>query len=265
MKKKINIEKTLKKVEKATKTVEILMRSKLIIALFLVVDGITIILNPNSSLTGIARSLIMIVLLASFSTFIANLCEKPKNIKSIIISLIILIIGIITYIYPDFISAYIQLLLSLFIIYNGLINILNVLNLNRVSKYTQKIAKKYEKIISDKKVNKEIDKEMETQGSKYIEPLKNIVNKTNNSSALYIIINLATIILGILLLFSSFSMVVWGVIFIYTGMSDLLVAYKTMDVSAKIRERKFKDIFIDIKNTKEDTKEEKKDSKSNKK
>ena len=60
-------------------------------------------------------------------------------------------------------------------------------------------------------------------------------------------------------------MVVWGIIFIYTGMSDLLVAYRTMDVSAKIRERKFKDIFIDKENTKEETKEEKKDSKSNKK
>jgi uncharacterized membrane protein HdeD (DUF308 family) len=246
MGKKINIDKTLKKVENATKIAEIIMRNRLIIALFLIIDGITIILNPNSSLVGIARSLIMIVLLAAFSTLIANLCSKTKDIKSIIISLLILIIGIITYFYPDIVSAYIQLLLSLFIIYDGLINILNVLNLNKISQYTHKISEKYEKTISRKKVNKDIDKELEVQGSKYLEPLKNIVNKSNKSSVLYIIINLATIILGILLLFTSFSMIIWGIIFIYTGTSDLLVAIKTMDISSKLKEKKYKDILLDV-------------------
>jgi uncharacterized membrane protein HdeD (DUF308 family) len=263
MGKKINYDKVLKKIEKATKIIEIIMRNRLIIALLLIIDGITIILNPNSSLVAIARSIILIVLLAAFSTLIANLCTRKKDIKSIIISSLILIIGIITYFYPDIISAYIQLLLSLFIIYDGLINILNVLNLNKISKYTHKISEKYEKVISQKKVNKDIDKELEVQGNKYIEPLKNIVGKTNKSSILYIIINLATIVLGIFLLFSSSSMIIWGIIFTYTGTSDLLVTMKTMDILTKIKEKKFKDILYDT--NKVDSKQEQSNSTSNNK
>lgn len=263
MGKKINYDKVLKKIESVTKTIEIIMRNRLIIALLLIIDGITIILNPNSSLVAIARSIILIVLLAAFSTLIANLCSRKKDIKSIIISSLILIIGITTYFYPDIISAYIQLLLSLFIIYDGLINILNVLNINKISQYTHKISDKYEKAISRKKVNKDIDKELEIQGSKYIEPLKNIVSKTNKSSTLYIVINLATIILGVFLLFSSSSMIIWGIIFIYTGTSDLLVTMKTMDISTKIKEKKFKDILYDT--DKVEAKNKEKDSKMNNK
>ena len=81
MGKKINYDKVLKKIENATKIIEIIMRNRLIIALLLIIDGITIILNPNSSLVAIARSIILIVLLAAFSTLIANLCSRKKDIK----------------------------------------------------------------------------------------------------------------------------------------------------------------------------------------
>lgn len=42
-------------------------------------------------------------------------------------------------------------------------------------------------------------------------------------------------------------MVVWGLIFIYTGISDLLVAMRTMNISKKMKEKKFKEIPYDEK------------------
>ena len=243
MPKKINSDSTMKKVEDVSNTVNIIMRNRLIIAIFLIVDGITFILNPNSSLEGMARNIILLVLLAAASILITNLFSKTKNVKTIVISIIILAIGIITYIYPDLVAAYIQLILSLFIIYNGLTNISAALNLGIVSKYTNIIKEKYTEKFND--INKNFDEGMEQQAEKLINPIKNMLNKTNKASTLYIVINVASIILGlILLIFPNVSMVLWGGIFLYTGISDLLVAMSTMNITKKIKEKKFKEILF---------------------
>lgn len=245
---KINFDNTIKKAENISNKVDVIMRNKLIIAIFLIVDGITFLMNPNNSLADMARNVILLVLLASASTLITNIASKTKDLKSIIISIVITIIVIILYIYPDLISAYIQLVFALIIIFDGVINLLNALHLNKLSAYTLGIAKKFDDFVHHKNTNKDFNEGIEQQKEKLISPLKNIVGKTNKSSILYIIANIASIILGILLIvFSNISMVVWGLIFIYTGISDLLVAMRTMNISKKIKEKKFKEILYDEK------------------
>ena len=260
MVKKLNFDDTIKKVEGVSNKINVIMRNKLIIAIFLIVDGITFIMNPNNSLAEMARNIIIIALLASFSTMITNIASKTKDIKSIIISIVITVILVILYIYPDIISAYIQIIFALFIIFEGLINIFNALNMNKLSKYTQGIAEKFDNVMSQKNDNQDdVYKGMEEQKDKIINPLKNIVGKTNTASILYIIINMASIILGVILIvFPNISMVVWGIIFIYTGFSDLLVSMKTMNISKKIKEKKFKEIIYD-ENEKDEQKQNKTD------
>ena len=252
MLKKLNYDDSIKKVEYISDKVNVIMRNRLIIAIFLIVDGITFMLNPNGSLAEMARSIIILVLLASFSTFLINLSAKTKDIKSIVTSIVVLVIGVVLYIYPDLVSAYIQLILSVFIILYGLMNILNALNLNKLSGFSKGITEKYNNIVNNKKTNKNLDETkeeerfkdvnknfnegMEQQKEKLITPLKNIVNKTTKSSLLYIVVNIASIILGIMLLiFPDVSMVVWGIIFLYAGFSDLLISMKTMNISEKIK------------------------------
>ena len=251
MTKKINFDNVIKRVEKISIKANIIMQNRLIISLFLIVDGITFILNPNGSLSKMSRNIIILVLLAAFSILITNLSSKIKDIKTILISIVIMVIGIIIYIYPDLVSAYIQLILSVFIICNGLTNILKTLNLNKFSKYNKVIIEKYNNIINRKRskqnkvqkekfkdVNKNFNEGMERQKQKLIIPLKNIVNKTNEFSTLYIIANIASIILGItLLIFPNVSMVIWGIIFLYTGIPDLSVAIRMYYASDKNKEK----------------------------
>lgn len=276
MPKKPNLDKTIKKVENLSNTVDIIMRNRLIVAIFLIVDGITFMLNPDTTLPEMARNIILLVLLAAISVFITNLASKTKDAKTIAISLAIIIVSIIFYIYPDIISAYMQLFLALFIIYDGLNNLANYFNLARLSKYTQAISRKYNKLINKKpkKVNqerkeklKEIDNNinvgLEEQKEKLISPLKNIVNKSSKFSALYVIANTASIILGIILLvFPGVSMMVWGLIFLYTGLSNLFVAIKTMNLTSKLKQKKFKEILFDAK--KDDPKKSDKNKANNK-
>ena len=276
MPKKPNLDKTIKKVENLSNTVDIIMRNRLIVAIFLIVDGITFMLNPDTTLPEMARNIILLVLLAAISVFITNLASKTRDAKTIAISLAIIIVSIIFYIYPDIISAYMQLFLALFIIYDGLNNLANYFNLARLSKYTQAISRKYNKLINKKpkKVNqerkeklKEIDNNinvgLEEQKEKLVSPLKNIVNKSSKFSALYVIANTASIILGIILLvFPGVSMMVWGLIFLYTGLSNLFVAIKTMNLTSKLKQKKFKEILFDAK--KDDSKKSNKNKANNK-
>lgn len=246
MQKKLYFDSKIKKLENVSNKVDIIMRNRLIIAILLIVDGITFIFNPNASLAGMSRNIIIIVLLASFTTLITNISSKTKDIKSIIISTVIVVIGITILIYPDIVSAYIQLVFALFIIYDGVMNILNTLNLNKLSRHTQVVAEKFDKIVSSRKSNKNFEEGIEKQKERLINPLKNIVDKTNKFSILYIVTNIAAITLGILLLvLPDVSLIVWGIIFIYTGFSDLLVAMRTMNISKKIKEKKIKEIIYE--------------------
>lgn len=257
--KKINFDRAVKKIENISSKVDIIMRNKLIIALFLIVDGITFILNPDTTLPGMARNIILLIFLASFSVFITNFSAKEKDKKTILISLAIIVASIVFYIYPDLIAAYMQLLLSLFIIYDGLSNISNSLNLNKISKITQAIIRRYNnfvnrKTIDEKKkeqkekfrdIDNNINEGLEQQKEKLITPLRNVVSRASRFSTLYIIVNTISIIFGlVLLVFPDASMMVWGIIFLYTGSSNLIVAIKTMDLLTKIKEKKFKEILL---------------------
>ena len=244
MLRKLNLDSTIKKVVDISNKANIIMRNRIIIAIFLIVDGITFILNPSASIIGMTRNIIKFVLLASFSSLITNISSKSKDMKSIILSLITIILGIIIFIFPNVISEYIQVLFALFVIYDGVINILNTLKLNKLSGYTQIVVKKFDNIVNIKNVNKDFDEGMEEQKERFINPLKNIVTKTNKYGILYIITNIASVILGVLLLmFSNISIIIWGEIFIYTGITDLMVAIRTMNILKKIKEKKFKEII----------------------
>ena len=156
--KKLDYDKTIKKVESISNKVDIIMQNRLIIAFFLITDSITFMLNPETTLPEMARNIILIILLAAASILITNLAAKTKDKKTITISLAIIAAGIFFYFYPDLIAAYMQLLLSLFIIYDSITNIANILHLNdKLSKYTGAISpqsKRREKETTTRKIQR---------------------------------------------------------------------------------------------------------------
>lgn len=279
MAKKINLEEAAKKVEGISNTVDLIMRNRLIIAIFLIVDGVTFLLNPDTTLSGMAKNIILLALLAALSILLANLASKKKDIKTILLSLAILIVGGIFYFFPDLIAAYLQLLLSLFIIYDGVKNIANTLHLKKLSNYTKKIADKYNKIANRKAKNekelerrekfKEVDDNLnngfDEQMHKLMSPLQGFANKASKFSILYVIVNVITVILGlILLIFPGVSMSIWGIIFLYTGLVNFFASVKSMDLIKKIKERRFKEIIFDAKKNEKAEKTEKSEKKAEK-
>ena len=155
MSKKLDFDSTIKKVEDLSNKINVILQNRLIIAFFLIVDGITFMLNPDTTLPEMAKNIILLIIFAAFSVLITNLAVKTKDKKTIAISIVIIALGIFFYFYPDLIAAYMQLLLALFIIYSGLTNIAGALNLNRLSRYTQAVKGKYDKMFNRKADTKE--------------------------------------------------------------------------------------------------------------
>ena len=180
MAKKIDFDETAKKIEGVANTVDIIMKNRLIIAVFLIVDGVTFLQNPDSTLPGMAKNIILIVLLATFSVFITNLAAKVKDVKTIIISIVILIAGGIFYFYPDLIAAYLQVALALFVIYDGIKNIAHALHLGKLSGYTEALAKKYEKVAHRKANDAVNDAAKLAEREKFKEVDDNLDNELEN-------------------------------------------------------------------------------------
>lgn len=261
MAKKIDLNKAAKKVETLSKTIEVIMRNRLIIAFFLIVDGITFLLNPDTTLSGMAKNIMLLIVFASFSIFIGNIATKEKDLKTIVVSAIIMTLGVFFYFFPDLIAAYLQLLLALFIVYDGVSNIARALHFNnKLSKWGKTITRKLSKTFKRKNSSKtakveakkfkaidnNIDESLAEQKEKLITPLQNIAKKSSKSLVLYIIINTMSIIFGIILLvYPNASMMIWGMIFLYTGLVNLLTSIKSMHLFKKIKEKRFKEILFD--------------------
>ena len=265
--KKLDLEKTAEKAEGIINNVTAIMQSGLIIAFFLIIDGITFILNPENTLRGMAQNIILIVVLAVASIFLSSIFAKPRNRKTIIISLLVLITAIIFWIFPDLIAAYLWLALSLLIIGNGLFNIANLLKFTeKISKFTRPLKEKITRIKekrntkksktllteSDRKqfkgVDRDLNKGLEEQATKLLNPFQNMVKKSSKSAVLFIIANAISVIFGlVLLIYPDTSITLWGVIFLYTGLTSFIAGLKAMQIFTKIKEKRFKEIYSDLK------------------
>ena len=133
----------------------------------------------------------------------------------------------------------IRILLAFFIILNGLINIFNIIKLDKVSSYISKaeeeLKEKFEDDGTDKDYNRDaIIKEVE----KVINPVNNFIKKTNENSILYFILNIISIVLGLFLFTNqNITLIVCGVILIFTGLSDMIMYLKS-NKSSKTNEKK---------------------------
>lgn len=258
--KKLDFNKVTDKIENTANKIDIIMRNRLVIAILLIVDGISFILNPNNSIDEMAKSVAIFVLLASGTLLITNISSSKKDKKSIIMSIIIIAICIVTYILPDIVSIYLKVVLAFLIIFNGLINILNSFKLDKVSAYIISKENTIKDIIHKKELNKDFENGINEQTEKMINPLSNILSKTTKISWIYVIVNIISIILGILLLVKpDATMVLWGFIFIYTGSSDFIIVAKSMNISKKIKEKDFKSIIYDEETKSNDNRKNDKD------
>ena len=243
-----HFDEVIEKIENTSKKVDVIMRNRLIIASFLIIDGINFILNPTRTISDMARFVALFVFIASATAIITNISAKKKDLKSIIISSISIVISILIFIFPKAMALYLRIILSLFIIVNGLINIFNVLKLDKASSYIINIENKIREIVEKRRIEDNFEKGIKEQTKRVIRPLNEFMDITEkiSYSYLYLGINVIAIILGVLLLiWSNITIVIWGIIFLFIGISDFLMAAKSMNVSKKIKEKDIKSILYD--------------------
>lgn len=234
----------LEKTEIISNKIDVIMRNRLIIAVLLIIDGINFIVHPNNSMRDIARSVSLFVFIASITLLANNIFSKEKSVKSAIMSLLVIAFSIITYIFPQAISAYFKIILSLVITFNGILNIVHILKLDKVETYTLTIEEKIKKFIKKNNFNKDFESGIKEQTDRIMNPLNSVIQKNSKISFFSLIINIISTILGIILLiFPNITIITFGMAFIYTGLTDLLFVARSINIVKKIKEKNFKGIL----------------------
>lgn len=241
----INFDEAKIKIEDMSNKINIIMRNRLIIAILLIVDGINFILNPNGSMRDMARGIAFVVLIGSFTLLITNLFSKNKSIKTIIISLFVIIVCAISIIYPNFIANYIKFILALIIIFNGILNVLNILKLDKLKVYTFYFEKQIKGLIHEANISQEFEDGVKEQTDRIINSVNDVVKKSNKNSYFSLIVNIISIVLGVLLfILPNITVITFGVIFLYTGILDFAMVFKSRNIAKKIKDKKFKEILF---------------------
>lgn len=231
--------------EKTLKMVERISQNRLILALFLVVDGILFLANPEQPVEGMGQSIAICMILAAGAMIVAKIVAKERLVR-FIPALLLLAAGVLMYFYPDVLSAYFRLLLALVIIINGLLNLFDLLGLGRARETVTALRDKITSLFSRVKTPKDLDNGIDEQGNRYLRPLQKIVSESKGLKAVYFVTNLLSVSLGVLLLVQpNLSITAFGLIFIYVGISDFVMVFRTRKISEKLRNREFRDILFE--------------------
>ena len=223
--------------EKIMRTVERISQNRFIIAIFLVIDGFVFLFNPAESVENMGRAIAGSMVLAAGAMIIAKIVAKERFVR-FLPALILLAAGVLMYFYPNFLSAYFRLLLALVIVIQGTINLLDVLGLTQAREFVTALRDKAVKFFSRIKNPKQIDEGMEGEAGKILNPLYKIVSESKWHKAVYFAINLLAVILGVMLLVRpNISITILGVIMIYAGSSNLVMAFRTRKISKELRNK----------------------------
>ena len=233
--KKLNKENISKNINFTSKKIDIILHSKLILAVFMILDGVNFIMYPDKSMYGMAQTVASTAFLAAGAIIIAYIKTDKKDIKTLTLPIIMLVVSGVIFIFPKPFALNLRLIIALFIILNGLINIFNIQKLDKVSASLS---------FAEDKIKGKLDKGAEAessnskvtigQASRLLDPISNVIEKANKKIYLYLILNIISIFLGILLFTSdNITIIVCGIILLYTGLFDLLMYLRSRRLEKK--------------------------------
>lgn len=199
------------KIEKAVTWVDSLMKSKAVVALLLLVDGVMFIINPKGGVNGLAQGVAITVALAAATILLTAIPQKPRTREvkvSIGSALIAIAVSAAFYFFPEQLSSPFVYVLAFFLIWNGISNMLHILRLDRILRSgiraKERIAsleRGIQKRIQDKELSESFREGVRTQFSRRLDPLNRVTGQLGVSTAISLLIDVISIAGGILILF----------------------------------------------------------------
>ena len=187
------------------------MRNKTVIALMLLIDGVTFVISPNVGVNGLARGVAFTVAIAAFTMLFGALFEKNKTKKTFVTifsTLFVILVCVVIYIWPKIPSAVLTYMLAIIIISDGISNVLQTLKLDKLiaKRKTAKdrlsmIDSEIKDKIPDDEITQSLHQGVQEQISKRLDPVNEIKSKLGMHSRIEIIIDFLSVAAGILILF----------------------------------------------------------------
>ena len=190
--------------------IDLLMRNRTVIAILLLIDGITFVFNPNVGVNGLARGVAFTVVIAAVTILFSAIYEEKKTKKTVITicsSSIAIILSAVVYIWPKYPATVLTYLLALVIIYNGVSNIIQAFRLEKLiarqktaSVKINRIEKEIGSNLAKDEIAQSIKQGIDEQISKRLDPVNALKNKFSFHSKVEIVIDMIAVVAGIMIL-----------------------------------------------------------------
>lgn len=190
--------------------IDLLMRNKTVIAVMLLIDGITFVFNPNVGVNGLARGVAFSVIIAAVTILFAAIFEDKKTKKTAITigsASVAILISILVFIWPEVPAAILTYLLAFLIIYNGSSNVFQAFRLEKLIARRKKNEERINHIEQELSGNLykdeiavSIKEGINEQFSRRLDPVNELKNRFSLHSKLEIIIDILSVVLGVLIL-----------------------------------------------------------------
>ena len=235
-----------KAVDQGVQKVQDILRNRLIVAILLLIQGISFVINPAKAMEGLAKSVAMSLIIASAGILIGYITTRKlsrSNARSVVIAVFFLVLGIIVHIVPDFFSSVFQYAVGITVLLNGIVTLSDNLHINKL---ITKIS-----AFGHSLVNNEADETMEElktaygnamteQSDKLMTSVNLLAKKVKPKKYGSVFVSGVFILLGIAMLFFHSQVDdamarVSGVIMILSALYDFYIALRSYLLQRKIR------------------------------
>ena len=215
-----------------------IMSSRLILTGFLMVQGIGFLLYPERAVSRALRSLALTLVIAAglaLSGFITERNKDRQSIRSITITVLLLIIGALTWYSANSLGNVFETILALVIIGTGVLNLFytnrQFLLEEKRLKMEQSLAQR-ERDESLKEIRDAVTEDIKLQKDRLLQPLVFASKRLKRFRYGEIAIHLMFVAVGILMLFFRFSTNQ----VLMRGSGLLLVIYAAVDIAGAVRD-----------------------------
>ena len=171
------MDKWIGKIEQIVQKVDALTKTRVISALLMLYEGIMLLIRPHMAARGMAQGICIGIALAAVG-FLADAVQK-KQVKSGVLSGIILIMCVYFYFSPDGISMYLRYVMALIILIVGLSHLFQIARLNKLLLMNNGALQALRETARKNSMTEAVHKTFEEQVDKRIHSTMNLFERLN--------------------------------------------------------------------------------------
>ena len=235
-----------KAIDQGVQKVQEILRNRFIVAILLLVQGVSFATNPTKAMEDMAKSLAFSLIIAAAGILVGYIAAGKRNrssIRSVLTAVGFLLLGILVHIVPDFFSSAFQYAIGITVLINGIVTLSDNVKINRLLLNISSFGQSHGENDTDETVENlkaAYETAISEQSGKLMTSVNLLAEKVKPKKNGPVFVSVIFILLGIAMLFFH-SQVDGamargsGVIMILSALYDFYIALRSHLLHRKIR------------------------------